>query len=274
MQPTRRGSIRTGVGGWVYEPWRDNFYPPGLAHAKELAYLAERVTAIEINATFYRNQTAASFAKWRDATPDGFVFSVKATRYATNRRVLAEAGESIERFFASGIAELGTKLGPIVWQLAPTKTFDAGDIDAFLGLLPRRLGALPLRHALEVRHASFRTAEFVEIARRHGVATVLADTDEYPSFADETADFVYGRLMRSEAGCPTGYAPEAIATWAERARTWSEGGAPQGVPRVLQPPAASNGTRDVFLFFISGAKERAPAAAVALRAALERAGPR
>jgi len=274
VQPPRRGSIRTGVGGWVYEPWRDNFYPPGLAHAKELAYLAERVTAIEINATFYRNQTAASFAKWRDATPDGFVFSVKATRYATNRRVLAEAGESIERFFASGIAELGNKLGPIVWQLAPTKTFDANDIDAFLGLLPRRLGALALRHALEVRHASFHTADYVEIARRHRVATVFADSDEYPSFADESADFVYGRLMRSESACPTGYAPEAIATWAERARTWSEGGVPQGIPRVLQAPAPSKEARDVFLFFISGAKERAPAAAFALRGALDQAGPR
>jgi len=268
VQQTPRGRIRVGVGGWVYEPWRESFYPPGLAHARELAYLAERVTAIEINATFYRNQSAASFAKWRDSTPDGFVFSVKATRYATNRRVLAEAGESIERFFASGIAELGAKLGPIVWQLAPTKTFDAADIDAFFGLLPRRLGALPLRHALEVRHASFRTGEYIEIARRHGVATVLADSDEYPSFADETADFVYGRLMRSESACPTGYAPAAIATWAGRAQRWSEGGVADGVPRVLEAPAASNAGRDVFLFFISGAKERAPAAAVALRAAL------
>ena len=263
------GSIRVGVGGWVYEPWRDNFYPPGLAHAKELAYLSERVSAIEINATFYRNQTAASFAKWRDATPENFVFSVKATRFATNRRVLAEAGESIERFFASGIAELGSKLGPIVWQLAPTKKFDAADIDAFLQLLPRRLGTTALRHAIEVRHASFRVPEYVETARRHGVATVFADSDEYPSFADETADFVYGRLMRSESACPTGYEADAIAAWAARARHWSAGGAPDGVPRLLEAPT-SKSPRDVFLFFISGAKERAPAAAVALRAELER----
>jgi uncharacterized protein YecE (DUF72 family) len=267
-----RGGIRVGVGGWVYEPWRDNFYPPGLAHAKELAYLSERVSAIEINATFYRNQSAASFAKWRDATPPGFVFSVKATRYATNRRVLAEAGESIERFFASGIAELGAKLGPIVWQLAPTKTFDAADVGAFLGLLPARLGTLRLRHAIEVRHPSFRSAEFVEIARRHGVATVFADTDEYPSFADATADFVYARLMRSQSACPTGYPPDAIAAWSERAQRWSEGGEPDGMPRVL-PASAVSAPRDVFVFFISGAKERAPAAAVALRSALEGAGP-
>ena len=151
--PPRR--IRVGVGGWVYEPWRDNFYPPGLAHARELEYLSRRVTAIEINATYYRTQSAASFAKWRDATPDDFVFAVKATRYATNRRVLGEAGESIERFLASGLAELGPKLGPIVWQFATTKAFDAADFEAFLKLLPQRVGGLPLRHAMEVRHPSF-----------------------------------------------------------------------------------------------------------------------
>ncbi|MBV9889599.1 MAG: DUF72 domain-containing protein [Rhizobacter sp.] len=268
MATAGRSSIRVGVGGWVYEPWRDNFYPPGLAQANELAYLSERVSAIEINATFYRNQTAASFAKWRDATPESFVFTVKATRYATNRRVLAEAGEAIERFFASGIAELGAKLGPIVWQLAPTKMFDAVDVQAFLALLPRRLGALPLRHALEVRHPSFRVAEYVALARRHGVATVFADTDEYPSFADETSDFVYARLMRSQSACPTGYAPEAIAAWARRARRWAAGDVPADVPRLLPAPQPGR-ARDVFLFFISAAKERAPAAAVALRAAVE-----
>ncbi|MGZ8258933.1 MAG: DUF72 domain-containing protein [Caldimonas sp.] len=261
------GNIRVGVGGWVYEPWRDNFYPSGLAHAKELAYLSERVTAIEINATFYRNQSAASFARWRDATPDDFVFSVKATRYATNRRVLAEAGESIERFLASGLVELGPKLGPIVWQLAPTKSFDAADTAAFLQLLPDRLGALRLRHAIEVRHPSFRSAEFVALAQRHGVAVVFADTDDYPSFADATADFVYARLMRCESSCPTGYPPDATAAWAERARVWSGGGEPDGLPRV-GPPLAVRRPRDAYLFFISGAKERAPAAAVSLLAAL------
>ena len=261
------GRIRVGVGGWVYEPWRDNFYPPGLAQAKELAYLSERVTAIEINATFYRNQTPASFAKWRDATPADFVFAVKATRYATNRRVLAEAGESIERFLASGLVELGPKLGPIVWQLPPTKSFDAADMEAFMALLPDRLGALRLRHAIEVRHPSFRSAEYVELARRRGVATVFADTDDYPSFADASADFVYARLMRCEATCETGYSAAALAGWAERARVWSEGGEPEGLARVT-PVAPKPGARDVFLFFISGAKERAPAAAVALVAAI------
>ncbi len=211
MPTSPHGRIRVGVGGWVYEPWRNNFYPPGLAHAKELAYLSERVTTIEINATFYRNQSAASFAKWRDATPDDFVFSVKATRYATNRRVLAEAGETIERFLASGLAELGPKLGPIVWQFAPHKAFEADDFGAFLQLLPDRLGTLRLRHAIEVRHPSFMCSEYLAIARRHRAATVFADSDEHPSFADVTGDFVYARLMRGDSACETGYRADAIA---------------------------------------------------------------
>jgi uncharacterized protein YecE (DUF72 family) len=261
------GRIRVGVGGWVYEPWRDNFYPAGLAHTRELEYLSRRVTAIEINATYYRTQSAASFAKWRDATPDDFVFAVKATRYATNRRLLAEAGESIERFVDSGLAELGPKLGPIVWQFATTKTFDADDFAAFLKLLPMRVGATPLRHVMEVRHPSFMAPDYLALARRHGVATVFADSDDYPSFADVTGDFVYARLMRCESACETGYPAKSIADWAERARTWRAGGEAQGLPRV-DAAAKPGAGRDVFLFFISGAKERAPAAAVATLAAL------
>jgi uncharacterized protein YecE (DUF72 family) len=261
------GRIRVGVGGWVYEPWRETFYPADLAKARELEYLSRRVTAIEINATYYRTQTAASFAKWRDATPDDFVFSVKASRYATNRRVLAEAGESIERFVASGIVELGAKLGPIVWQFATTKVFDAEDFGAFLELLPARAGTIRLRHAMEVRHPSFMCREYVALARRHGVATVFADSDDYPSFADGTGDFVYARLMRTESAFETGYRPDGIATWAGRARAWSEGRAAEGLP-LLAPATGAAQARDVFLFFISGAKERAPAAAVAMLAAL------
>ena len=261
------GRIRVGVGGWVYEPWRDNFYPPGLAKTRELEYLSRRITAIEINATYYRTQSAASFAKWRDATPDDFVFAVKATRYATNRRVLGEAGESIERFVASGLAELGPKLGPLVWQFATTKTFDADDFGAFLELLPARVGSVPLRHVMEVRHPSFMVPEYIALARRHGVATVFADSDDYPSFADVTGDFVYARLMRCESACTTGYPSPAIADWSERARTWRAGGEASGLPRV-DAPGTSAPPRDVFMFFISGAKERAPAAAVATLAAL------
>ena len=264
---TAAGRIRVGVGGWVYEPWRDNFYPAGLAHARELEYLSRRVTAIEINATYYRTQTAASFAKWRDATPDDFVFAVKATRYATNRRVLGEAGESIERFVGSGLAELGPKLGPIVWQFATTKAFDADDFAAFLRLLPARVGSMPLRHVMEVRHPSFKAADYIALARRHGVATVFADSDDYPSFADVTGNFIYARLMRCESANECGYATEGIAGWAARARAWAEGRDPDGVERV-EAPAPPGAPRDVFMFFISGAKERAPAAAVATLAAL------
>ena len=274
------GRIRVGVGGWVYEPWRDNFYPAGLAKTRELEYLSRRVTAIEINATYYRSQSAASFAKWRDATPDDFVFAVKATRYATNRRVLGEAGESIERFLASGLTELGPKLGPIVWQFATTKVFDLDDFAAFLALLPSRVGSTPLRHAMEVRHPSFMVPQYVALARRHGVATVYADSDDYPSFADVTGDFVYARLMRCESACDTGYPASTIAEWAQRARTWRDGGEAAELSRVEAPgpsgdraAGASAPARDVFMFFISGAKERAPAAAVATLGALDLSPP-
>ncbi len=269
----KSGDIRVGVGGWTYEPWRDNFYPPGLKHAAELAYASSRLTAIEINATYYRLQSPTSFAKWRDATPADFVFAIKASRYCTNRRVLADAGEAIERFFASGMAELGPKLGPVVWQFAPTKRFDADDFAAFLTLLPATLGPLRLRHAVEVRHASFMCPEYVALARKHGVATVFADSSEYPSFADVSADFVYGRLMKTAAGVETGYEPDAIATWARSVRTWASGGEPQELPRVDASALVPATPRDVFIFFISGAKERAPAAAMATLSALEAFAP-
>lgn len=262
------GRIHVGVGGWVYEPWRETFYPRGLPKAQELEYLSRRVTAIEINATYYRTQSPASFAKWRDATPESFIFAVKATRFATNRRVLAEAGESVERFVNSGLAELGPKLGPLVWQFATTKTFDAADFGAFLALLPRKVGSFPLRHVMEVRHPSFMSTEYLDLARRHDVATVFADSDDYPSFADPTADFVYARLMKSESSFEGGYAPDRIAAWAEVARAWSSGKEPEGLPRVEAPEKGAAPGRDVFLFFISGAKERAPAAAVGTLVAL------
>ena len=261
------GRIRIGTGGWSFPPWRDNFYPKGLAQARELEYASGKLTAIEINATYHRLQKPESFAKWRGATPDDFMFSVKASMYSTNRRVLGEAGESIERFMASGLAELGDKLGPIVWQFMPTKAFDPDDFAAFLGLLPVNLTGQPLRHAVEVRHPSFMVPEFIALARKHRVAVVFADSDTHPSFADITSDFVYGRLMKTVATEPTGYPANKIASWAASARTWSTGASPDGLPTVVadQPPTEA---RDVFLFFISGAKERAPAAAVATIAAL------
>ena len=255
--------IRVGIGGWIYEPWRGTFYPPGLKQAAELAHASRALTAIEINGTYYRLPTAATFAKWREETPDGFVFSVKASRYATQRKVLAEAGESVQRFVGPALAELGDKLGPIVWQFATSKAFDAEDFGAFLGLLPRELAGRPVRHAVEVRHPSFQVPAFVDLARAHGVATVFADSDEYPSFADTTADFVYARLMKTKPDEATGYADADISAWARRAREWADGTAPSDLPHVVEAPAAKTSSRDVFLFFISGAKEKAPAAAVA-----------
>ena len=261
-------AIRVGVGGWTYAPWRANFFPEGWPQHRELEYAAQRLTAIEINGTYYRTQKPESFAKWRDETPADFVFSVKASRYATNQRVLADAGEAVERFVNSGIAELGTKLGPIVWQFMATKRFDPVDFEAFLGMLPAQVDGLPLRHAMDVRHASFMAPEYLALARRYEVATVFADSDEYPSFADLTGDFVYARLMRTQPELGTGYPPPALAEWAAHAKGWAGGIEPAGLPRV-EPMAAAKQPRDVFMFFISGAKERAPAAAMAL---LERLG--
>jgi uncharacterized protein YecE (DUF72 family) len=261
------GAIRVGVGGWVFPPWRNNFYPEGLAQKSELEYASRHLSAIEINATYHRLQKPASFAKWRDAAPDGFVFSVKGSQYVTNRRVLGEAGEAIGRFMASGLAELGPKLGPIVWQFATTKVFDPDDFDAFLKLLPGAVDGVGVRHAVEVRHPSFMTPEFLDLVRRHGVATVFADSDKYPSFADASGDFFYARLMMTESKHKTGYPPERIRFWADAARRWARGESVEALPRV-EAKAPKAGRRDVFAFFISGAKERAPGAATALLAEL------
>jgi uncharacterized protein YecE (DUF72 family) len=257
--------IRVGVGGWTYEPWRDNFYPSGWPQARELEFAGQALTAIEINSTYHGTQKRTSFAKWRDQTPDGFVFSVKASRYATNRRVLAEAGESIDRFIDSGIAELGDKLGPLVWQFALTKQFETEDFEAFLDRLPAEVEGRPLRHVLEVRHESFMCAQYLALARKYRAATVFTDSDKYPSFADLTGgDLVYARLMRAQAELDSGYPPEAFEPWAGRARAWAAGREPEDLPRVAGKAPGRATKRDVFVFFINGAKERAPAAAQAL----------
>jgi uncharacterized protein YecE (DUF72 family) len=276
-----QGQVRVGIGGWTYEPWRNNFYPEKLAHSRELDYASRKLSAIEINATYHGTQKPSSFAKWRDETPDGFVFSVKASRFATNRKLLADGRDSVMRFIDSGIAQLGAKLGPIVWQFMPTKRFEAEDFEAFLNLLPKEVDGLRLRHVLDVRHETFKTPDYLQLARRHGCATVFADSDDYPSFADLTADFVYARLMRTLSEVPTGYASASLDQWAQRARVWAGGGEPTDLPRVepatpgapsaaaaaaraTKAPTAPSAPRDVFLFFISGAKERAPAAAMEL----------
>ena len=260
--------IRVGVGGWTFEPWRGVFYPDKLSHAKELGFASRAVTAIEINGTYYSTFKPASFAKWRDETADGFVFSVKASRFCTNRKVLGgeASAESVARFHAQGLEALGEKLGPILWQFMPTKRFDAEDFAAFLQLLPRELAGRPLRHALEVRHPSFAVPEFVDMARAAGAAVVFADGEDRPVIPDLTADFVYARLMNAREEVETGYDAPALDRWAEVTRDWAAGRPPQTPPLLTAPSAP--GSRDVFVFMINGAKVRAPAAAQALLARL------
>lgn len=259
--------IRVGIGGWTFEPWRGTFFPDGLPQARELEYASRQVTAIEVNGTYYRTQSPASFAKWAEQTPDDFVFSVKALRYCTNRKVLGEAGESIAKFVGSGLEALGDKLGPILWQFMPTKRYDRDDFAAFLDLLPQELAGRPLRHALEVRHDSFRDEGFLELARARGAAVVFADSAKYPSLPDPTADFIYARLEDAKEAVETGYTPAELDRFADVAKAWSRGEAPPGLDYVAAPPAEPNG-RDVFVFMINGAKVRAPAAAQALLARL------
>jgi uncharacterized protein YecE (DUF72 family) len=261
--------IRAGTGGWTYVPWRSNFYPEGLVQRRELEYASRHLTAIEVNGTYYGAQKPASYAAWRAQTPDGFVFSLKAPRYATERNELAGAGKTINDFVFGGLAELGDRLGPINWQLAPGKAFERDDLAAFLDLLPQELNGARLRHVLEVRHGSFRCSDYIEIARSHRVASVFTDAPEFPSFADVTGDFVYARLRCSEAAIATGYAPAALDAWARRAHEWASGAEPSDLPRVAAPLPRS-GERDVFVYFINGAKERAPAAAMALLDRLQR----
>ena len=256
--------ICIGIGGWNYEPWRGVFYPNGLAQKKELEYASQRLTSIEINGTYYGSQKPASFARWREETPAGFVFSVKGPRFATNRRILAEAGDSIERFFASGVMELKEKLGPINWQFLPTKQYDPADFEAFMKLLPASVDGRPVRHVVEVRHESFRVPEFVALLREYGVAAVLTDKGGFPSIPDVTADFVYARLQRASATIETGYSREALDKWAAWAGVWSRGGTPGDLERVGEPEKKPAKSRDVFIYMINGFKQKAPAAAMAL----------
>ena len=256
-------TIRIGIGGWTYEPWRGTFYPAKWPQKRELDYAASQVTAIEINGTYYSSFKPASFANWAAAAPDGFVFAVKASRYCTNRKVLAEAGESVERFVGQGITELGDKLGPVLWQFMATKRFDADDMGAFLKLLPGSHAGVPLRHAVQVRHESFADPAFVAMARAANVAIVYADSADYPAIADVTADFVYARLEAAEEQNPAGYTDAALDDWARAARTWQAGGRPEGLPYVVAD-APAKAQRDTFVFFINGAKIRAPQGAMAL----------
>lgn len=257
------GHIRIGVGGWTYEPWRGSFYPQGLVQKRELEYAAGKLTSIEINGTFYGSQKPESFMKWRDETPAGFVFSLKAPRYATHRRELAAAGPTIERFLKSGVLELKEQLGVINWQLMPATKFDPADFEAFLKLLPKKADGHVLRHAVEVRHESFQVPELVAMARHYGVAVVAAGDSEYPLIPDATAPFVYARIMGTKPKEPLGYSAAELDAWAARARSWAGGGHPRDFPPVSAEKPSSGG-RDVFLYVISGHKVANPAAAQAL----------
>src|SRR5262245_13991658 len=257
------GHIYVGIGGWTFEPWRGEFYPKGLSHAKELSYAATQLTSIEINGTFYRTQSAATFRKWASEVPDGFVFSVKGPRFVVQRSALAEAGESIDRFMSSGVLELGDRLGPILWQFAPTKKFNPDDFGGFLERLPKILDGRNIRHVVEVRHAGFKTPEFIALLRQFSIPVVFSEHETYPAIADVTGDFIYARLQKGQDTIETGYPPKALDAWAEGVRAWAEGLQPD-LPRVDggNPPPAQ--PRDVFVYFIHEGKVRAPAAAMAL----------
>lgn len=257
------GTIRVGIGGWTYEPWRGGtFYPEGLPHKRELEHAAAAMTAIEVNGTYYSSFKPATFANWAKAVPDGFVFTLKASRYVTNRKILDEAGESIARFLDQGIVELGDRLGPILWQFMATKKFDADDFGAFLKLLPASHGGIGLRHAVQVRHDSFRDPAFIGMARATGVAIVNAWSDEYPGIGDVSGDFVYARFENAVAAEEQGFPAATLDRFAGWAREWAAGGQAGDLPLLGTPPDRK--PRDVFAFMINGAKERAPAAAMAL----------
>jgi uncharacterized protein YecE (DUF72 family) len=259
-----QGRIRVGIGGWSYAPWRGVFYPKGLKQAEELAYAASQLTSIEINATHYRLQSPKSFRAWEAATPEGFVFSVKGPRLVTQQRSLAGSGSFIKRFLASGLAELGLKLGPILWQFAPFKKFDRDDFARFLEHLPHDLDGLPLNHVVEPRHASFATPDFIALLHDAGVGAAYTDAETWPSIADVTGNVIYARLQRGDDTVAAAYKPKELDAWAERAKIWAKGHAPKDLTRIDAPRKTDGRPRDVFIYFIHEGKLRAPAAAMAL----------
>ncbi|HZT18435.1 MAG TPA: DUF72 domain-containing protein [Dongiaceae bacterium] len=271
-----------GISGWSYKGWRGKFYPKDLPGREQLAYAARCFNSIEINTTFYGQQRPESFARWMEATPKGFVFAVKGPRYVTHVRRLKDAETPLANFFASGVLQLGSKLGAILWQLPPNFRFEAERLTAFLKLLPRDAEAARrlalhheprlagrvwlrrpahrrLRHALEVRHESFVTPELVKILRAHGVGLVCADAVAWPMLMDLTADFVYCRLHGSEELYASGYDERALRRWAARIEAWSRGGEPEDAKRAIDAAGPHRRSRDVFVYFDNDRKVRAPA---------------
>jgi uncharacterized protein YecE (DUF72 family) len=257
------GKIYIGIGGWTFAPWRGVFYPEKLTQAKELEYAASKLTSIEINGTYYGSQKPETWRKWAREVPDGFVFSVKGSRFTTNRGVLAEAGDSVKRFYDQGILELGDRLGPVLWQFAPTKKFDEADFGKFLELLPRKLEGRALRHVVEVRHDSFCTPGFIALLRQFATPVVFAEHGQYPAIADVAADFVYARLQKGNDEIATCYPPKQLDAWARRFQLWAGGGEPDDLPRV-NPAKPQQAPRDVFAYVIHEGKIRAPAGAMEL----------
>lgn len=256
------GAIRVGVGGWDFDPWRESFYPAGLARSRQLEYLGTRLSATEINATYYKLQSPHLFERWAKSVPEGFKFAVKASRFCTNRKRLGEGGEAIAKFCGQGLVALGDKLGPILWQLMATKQFDPKDFQAFLDLLPQSQDGIALRHVVEPRHPSFQCPQFVAMVRKAGVSIAFADAEDYPAIADVSGEIVYARLQRSRAEEPEGYDRQALALWAERARLWASGARPSGLSYCAEE--APHRPRETYVLFTSAAKVRNPAAASAL----------
>jgi len=276
------GKIRIGISGWRYPPWRGVFYPDGLAQDRELEFASRALPTIEINGSFYSLQSPASYARWRDATPADFVFAAKGGRYITHVRRLQDVETPLANFLASGLFNLGDKLGPLLWQFPPNFRYDAERLERFLAMLPRDTGEAlvlarkrdarmkgrsrlaiervrVLRHAVEIRHASFVDESFIALLRRHQVALVVADTaGKWPYLEDVTADFVYLRLHGDRKLYASGYTDRALDRWAERIRAWSGGKEPRDAQRISTIAPAKRRSRDVYCYFDNDVKVRAP----------------
>jgi uncharacterized protein YecE (DUF72 family) len=274
-------NVRIGISGWNYPPWRGKFYPASLQHRRELSYAANVFRTIEINGTFYSLKRPENFAQWFADTPGDFIFSVKGSRYITHMRRLKNVVKPLSNFFASGLLRLGSKLGPILWQLPPSSSFDPKRLEAFFNILPRDTEAATalarrhdkrvngrtwlkadvtrrIRHCVEIRHKSFVVPQFVDLLRKHDVGLVCADTVEWPCLMDVTSDFVYCRLHGSEQLYASGYDNAALDTWATRVARWARGQENTDGDRVKAAKSSRRASRDVFVYFDNDAKVRAP----------------
>ena len=284
----RQGTIRIGISGWTYPPWRGVFFPKGWPQKRELEYAAQQVASIEINGTFYSLQRPESYRAWHQATPRGFVFAVKGSRFITHLMRLRDVQAPLANFFASGLLCLREKLGPILWQLPPNFRYDRERLVAFFQLLPRDTGAAanlarkhdgrvkgrawtkpdcvrPLRHALEVRHASFETVEFVELLRTHRIGLVVADAArKWPFLEDITSDFIYVRLHGHEEMYRSRYTGAALTRWAGKIRGWAAGRTPASARRIAPRLPPAPGGRDVYVYFDNDIKVHAPFDAISL----------